>query len=80
MDGLNAWWDSLGVWQMPLRVLLIIVIAVLIRFVMQLVIRRTVRSIVTGVKRKQGVDDTQALNAPPLAAVPARSGVCCRAL
>jgi small-conductance mechanosensitive channel len=69
MDGLNAWWDSLGVWQMPLRVLLIIVIAVLIRFVMQLVIRRTVRSIVTGVKRKQGVDDTQALNATPLAAV-----------
>lgn len=69
MDVVVAWWESLGAWQTPLRVVLIIATAVLIRLVMQFVINRTVRSIVTGVKKKQGVDDTQALNATPLAAV-----------
>lgn len=66
---LGAWWDSIGAWQTPLRVLLIVVGAILIRLVLQFVINRTVRSIVTGVKKKQGVDDTQALAATPLAAV-----------
>jgi len=64
-----SWWDALGGWQVPFRVLLIVAVAVLIRLVLQFVIHRTVRSIVTGVKKKQGVDDTQALNASPLAAV-----------
>lgn len=69
MDALVEWWDGLGVWQAPLRVAIIIVVAVLIRIVLQFVIHRVVRSIVSGVKKKQGVDDTQALNATPLAAV-----------
>jgi small conductance mechanosensitive channel len=43
--------------------------AVVVRIILQFVINRTVRSIVSGVKKKQGVDDTQALNATPLAAV-----------
>lgn len=69
MDAIAAWWESLGYWQTPFEVLLIIVVAVLVRIVLQFVINRVVRSIVTGVKKKQGVDDTQALNATPLAAV-----------
>ncbi|TPX05304.1 mechanosensitive ion channel, partial [Schumannella luteola] len=69
MDGLAAWWQGLGPWQTPIEVLLIVVVAVLVRLVLQFVINRTVRSIVTGVKKKQGVEDTQALNATPLAAV-----------
>ncbi|PZQ88185.1 MAG: mechanosensitive ion channel protein MscS [Leifsonia xyli] len=69
MQGLVDWWQSLGPWQLPLRVLIIIVTCVVIRLVLQFVIHRTVRSIVSGVKKKQGVDDTQALAATPLAAV-----------
>lgn len=69
MDGLVSWWEALGPWQMPLRVLIIIVVSVLVRVVLHFVIRRTVRSVVSGVKKKQGVDDTQALAATPLAAV-----------
>jgi small conductance mechanosensitive channel len=53
----------------PVRVLLIIVVAVLIRLILQLVIRRVVDRIVIGVKKKQNVDDTMALQASPLAAV-----------
>lgn len=69
MDGFVAWWESLGAWQVLFRVLIIIVSAVVVRIILQFVINRTVRSIVSGVKKKQGVDDTQALNATPLAAV-----------
>ncbi len=69
MQAVVEWWESLGPWQVPLRVLLIIVGCILVRVALQFVINRVVRSIVTGVKKKQGVDDTQALAATPLAAV-----------
>jgi len=69
MEGFVAWWEGLGGWQVPIRVLLIIVGAIIVRLVLQLVIRHVVRSIVSGVKKKQGVDDTQALGVAPLAAV-----------
>nr|WP_246140102.1 mechanosensitive ion channel domain-containing protein [Protaetiibacter larvae] len=66
---MQSWWDGLGGWQVPVRVLIIIVVATLIRLVLQFVIARVVRTIVTGVKKRQGVHDTQALAATPLAAV-----------
>jgi small conductance mechanosensitive channel len=69
MEGFVAWWEGLGGWQVPIRVLLIIVGAIIVRLVLQLVIRHVVRSIVSGVKKKQGVDDTQSLGVAPLAAV-----------
>ncbi|HET8896434.1 MAG TPA: mechanosensitive ion channel domain-containing protein [Protaetiibacter sp.] len=69
MQALVGWWESLGAWQIPLRVLFIVIGAIIIRLILQFVINRTVRSIVTGVKKKQGIDDTQALIATPLAAV-----------
>jgi len=58
-----------GVWGLPLRILIIVVVAVLLRLILQLVINRVVARIVNGVKKKQSVDDTQALLASPLSAV-----------
>jgi small-conductance mechanosensitive channel len=53
----------------PLQVLAIIIFAVLLRLALQLVINRLVDRVVHGVKKKQNVEDTQALFASPLAAV-----------
>jgi len=69
----DAVWKSVaafyegGGW--PFQVLVIIVVAVIIRIVAQFVIRRVVNRIVNGVKKKQGAEDTQALQNSPLAAV-----------
>ena len=55
-----------GPWGIPLQILLILVISVIIRVVLQFVIRRVVNRVVNGVKKKQNVDDTQALQASPI--------------
>ncbi|WP_104135720.1 MULTISPECIES: mechanosensitive ion channel family protein [unclassified Cryobacterium] len=47
----------------------IIVVAFALRWALQFVIRRVVQQIVSGVKKNQKVDDTQALNVSPMAAV-----------
>lgn len=52
----------------PLRVLAILAVAGLIRLVLQLVIRRTVNRVVSGVKKKQNVADTREIQASPVAA------------
>jgi moderate conductance mechanosensitive channel len=51
------------------QAIVIIALAVVIRIAAQFVIRRVVNRIVNGVKKKQGADDTQALQNSPLAAV-----------
>jgi moderate conductance mechanosensitive channel len=51
-----------------LRIALIIFVAAIIRLALQLVIRRTVNRVVSGVKKSQNVDDTAALQASPIAA------------
>jgi small-conductance mechanosensitive channel len=56
-------------WEIPFTVVATIVAAILIRLVLQLVIRLTVSRIVTGVKSKQNVTDTQALESSPLVAM-----------
>lgn len=62
-----AFFDSpLGV---LVHVVLIIVCAILITWALHVIIHRAVLSIVSGVKKGHGVDDTQALAASPLAAV-----------
>jgi len=53
----------------PLKVLVIVATAVVLRLILQLVINRLVDRVVLGVKKKQNVEDTQALFASPLAAV-----------
>ncbi|PXA67834.1 mechanosensitive ion channel domain-containing protein [Cryobacterium arcticum] len=51
------------------QVVFIIIFAILARWVLLFVIRRVVTQIVSGVKKTQNVDDTQALNVSPLSAV-----------
>jgi small-conductance mechanosensitive channel len=68
---LDAFWTTVagflaGPWGVPLRILLIIVISVIIRVVLQFVIRRVVNRVVNGVKKKQNVEDTLALQASPI--------------
>jgi len=69
----NAFWTNLGsffdTYQVPVGILLIVIGAVIIRAVLLFAVRRLVDQVVTGVKKKQNVTDTQALVASPLAAV-----------
>ncbi|MEO8528963.1 MAG: mechanosensitive ion channel domain-containing protein, partial [Pseudolysinimonas sp.] len=58
-----------GTWGIPLHVVLIVVVAALIRLLLQVVIRRTVNRVIVGVKKKQNVEDTAALQSSPVAAL-----------
>ena len=60
--------DFWRIWEVPITVAGIIVGAILVRLILHFVIRRVVDRIVTGFKRRQNVEDTQALHASPLAA------------
>jgi len=63
-------WDEFWkTWHVPLEVAMIIAVAILVRIVLHFVIQRVVNQIVSGVKRRQRADDTQALAASPLSAV-----------
>lgn len=72
-------WDSIWaeltdfftvqVWVKTLNILAIVAIAFLLRWLLHFVIDRVVRQIVSGVKKNQKVEDTQALSVSPLAAV-----------
>ncbi|MCU1569671.1 MAG: mechanosensitive ion channel protein MscS [Naasia sp.] len=63
-------WDLFWkIWGIPINVVVIIVVAVLLRLVLHFVIRRVVERIVHGVKKRQRVEETQALHATPLTAV-----------
>ncbi|WP_430645361.1 mechanosensitive ion channel family protein [Agromyces sp. GXS1127] len=77
-EQVDIWVQLDGFWQTwygqvlsnVIQVAAIVAIALIVRWLLHIVIRRTVNRIVTGVKRKQDVTDTQALNAAsPLAAV-----------
>lgn len=63
---IGAFWQT---WRTPLTVVLIVIGAVLVNWILRRVIAHVVDRIVTGVKRRNRVDDTQALQASPLAAV-----------
>lgn len=68
---MGTWWSEQGgiIVGKTINVIVIIAVALLIRWILHIVIRRVVDNIVNGVKRKQDVTDTQALQASPLAAV-----------
>ena len=76
-EQVDVWAQLAAFWATPwgvflstvIQVAAIVVIALIVRWVLHFVIRRTVNQVVTGVKRKQDVTDTQALSASPLAAV-----------
>jgi len=61
-----AFW---AMWRIPIRIGVILLAAVLLRVILHFAIRRVVDQVVNGIKRKQNVDDTQALVASPLQAV-----------
>jgi small-conductance mechanosensitive channel len=74
MDWNAFWQDFDGFLQgtflgLMIRIALIVIFAVVVTWLMHFVIRRVVNQIVTGVKKAQNADDTQALAASPLAAV-----------
>ena len=60
---------TIQLWVKIIHITAIIIIALLLRWVLHFVIDRVVQQIVSGVKKTQKVDDTQALNVSPLAAV-----------
>src|SRR6478609_7663509 len=71
-------WTALGTWWAEnwdvffgklIAILVIVGVALLIRWLLHFVIRRVVNQVVSGVKKKQDVTDTQALLASPLATV-----------
>lgn len=73
-----GFWSDLALWWADhwgiivgktVSILVIIGVALLIRWILHFVIDRVVTRVVSGVKRKQDVTDTQALQASPLAAV-----------
>jgi small-conductance mechanosensitive channel len=69
----NAFWTGFNafmvVWGKPINIVIIIALAFAIRALLIFVIKRVVQQVVSGVKKKQNVQDTQALIASPLAAV-----------
>lgn len=71
IDGWTAFWATVkAIYEMKLvQVIVIIVVAVVLRIVLRFVIDRVVKRIVTGVKKRQNVEDTQALSTSPLSAV-----------
>ena len=63
---------SIGLLDLALNlgyVLLVVLGALVVRWLLRILIRHSVNNIVTGVKRKQQVTDTQALQASPIAAI-----------
>ncbi|MBF0672875.1 MAG: mechanosensitive ion channel [Salinibacterium sp.] len=65
------WADALtfiDTWQVPLKVLLIVIGSIVVRYMLLRIIARVVDRVVRGVKKRQKVEDTQALSASPLAA------------
>jgi small-conductance mechanosensitive channel len=61
--------DFYGDYHKLIDVIVIIVVAIIARYLLRLVIDYAVNRIVTGVKKKQSVEDTQAIMASPLTAV-----------
>ncbi|GAB3126053.1 mechanosensitive ion channel family protein [Glaciibacter psychrotolerans] len=72
---LDSFWAAIGAFFSAeiigklITILIIIAVALLLRWVLHFAIDRIVRRIVSGAKKKQNVTDTQALNVSPLAAV-----------
>lgn len=56
-----------GEWGFAIRIVLIIIGILLLRWILLIMVRRIVTSVTTGVKRKEGAADTKALDASPIA-------------
>jgi small-conductance mechanosensitive channel len=61
--------DFWSVWSTPIHIVAIIIVAIVLRIILRFVVNRVVNRIVNGVKKRQGLQDTQAVLASPLNAV-----------
>ena len=62
------WLDEFaGDWALGLRILLILVGLLVLRWILLVIVRRIVTTVTTGVKKREGAADTKALDASPLA-------------
>lgn len=64
MEWIDSIWDD---WGLAIRIGLIIIGLILLRWILLVLVRRIVTTVTTGVKRKEGAADTKALDASPLA-------------
>jgi moderate conductance mechanosensitive channel len=63
-----AWIDEVaGEWALAVRISLIVVGLVALRWLLLVLVKRVVTTVTTGVKKREGVTDTKALDASPLA-------------
>jgi small conductance mechanosensitive channel len=62
------WLDEVaGDWALLVRILLIVLGLIVVRWVLLVIVRRIVTTVTTGVKKREGAADTKALDASPLA-------------
>lgn len=59
--------DVAGEWALLIRIVLIVLGLIALRWVLLVIVRRVVTTVTTGVKRREGAADTKALDASPLA-------------
>jgi small-conductance mechanosensitive channel len=63
LTDIDLFWQ---IWGTPIYILGVVLGAILLRIVLHFVVRRVVERIVHGVKKRQRIEDTQALHASPL--------------
>jgi small conductance mechanosensitive channel len=59
--------DMAGDWALLVRIFLIVLGLIVVRWVLLVIVRRIVTTVTTGVKKREGAADTKALDASPLA-------------
>lgn len=64
-DTISRWWTE---YTVPIKILIVIIVAFVLRWILILILRRTVSQVVTGVKRVQDVTQTVELTQSPLLA------------
>ena len=68
----TSFWVSLGSfifdWRAPLKIAAIIVGALLVRWLLLIILRRSIERVISGVKKSHNVEETQELSASPLRA------------
>ncbi|WIE80036.1 mechanosensitive ion channel domain-containing protein [Curtobacterium sp. MCSS17_016] len=64
----NSFTDFVTVWRVPIVIVVTVLVAIVIRLILRRTIKQIVNRIVTGVKKRQGADDTQALITSPVQA------------
>jgi moderate conductance mechanosensitive channel len=63
-----AWIEEIySQWGLPIRIILIVVGIIVLRWLLLVMIRRIVTTVTQGVKKREGAADTKALDASPLA-------------